>query len=96
MGARTALVNAARGLAKSYGERLWKCGAQQVSKDLAAGLSVELPAVLGPLLAEVTSLSQRITKYDRRTEQIATGIHPEVALLKVIKGVGTLIALAHV
>src|SRR5450759_2528118 len=28
--ARTALVNAARGLAKSYGERLRKCGTQQV------------------------------------------------------------------
>jgi len=29
VGARTALVNAARGLAKSYGERLRKCGTQQ-------------------------------------------------------------------
>src|SRR5271168_4417830 len=37
--ARTALVNAARGLAKSYGERLRKCGTQQVNPDLAAGLS---------------------------------------------------------
>src|ERR1700675_2911035 len=41
VGARTALVNAARGLAKSYGERLRKCGTQQVSKNLAAGLSAE-------------------------------------------------------
>src|SRR6202163_361409 len=32
--ARTALVNAARGLAKSYGERLRKCGTQQVSREL--------------------------------------------------------------
>src|SRR5207253_573634 len=34
--ARTALVNAARGLAKSYGQRLPKCGTQQVSRELAA------------------------------------------------------------
>ena len=33
---RTALVNAARGLVKSYGERLPKCGTQQVSRELAA------------------------------------------------------------
>jgi len=35
--ARTALVNAARGLAKSYGQRLHKCGTQQVSRELAPG-----------------------------------------------------------
>jgi transposase len=96
VGARTALVNSARGLAKSYGERLRKCGTQQVSKDLAAGLSTELRTALEPLLAEVASLNQRIAEYDRRIEQIATEVHPEVALLKQIKGVGTLIALTYV
>src|SRR5438876_8268580 len=35
--ARTALANAARGLAKSYGQRLHKCGTQQVSRELAPG-----------------------------------------------------------
>jgi transposase len=96
VGARTALVNAARGLAKSYGERLRKCGTQQVSQGLAAGLSPELKAALEPLLAEVASLNQRIAEYDRRIEQIATAVHPEVARLKQIKGVGTLIALTYV
>src|SRR6201981_694086 len=94
--ARTALVNAARGLAKSYGERLRKCGTQQVSKDLAAGLSTELRTALEPLLAEVASLNQRIAEYDRRIQPIATAVHPEVALLKQVKGVGTLIALTYV
>jgi transposase len=93
---RTALVNAARGLAKSYGERLRKCGTQQVSKELATGLSAELRAALQPLLAEVESLRQRIAEYDRRIEQIAKEVHPEVALLKQVKGVGTLIALTYV
>jgi transposase len=37
--ARTALVNSARGLVKSYGERLGKCGTQQVGQELARGLS---------------------------------------------------------
>ena len=96
VGARTALVNAARGLAKSYGERLRKCGTQQVRQDLAAGLGPELRTALEPLLAEVESLSQRIAEYDRRIEQIATEVHPEVALLKQVKGVGTLIALTYV
>jgi transposase len=96
VGARTALVNSARGLAKSYGERLRKCGTQQVSQNLAAGLSAELKTALEPLLAEVASLNQRIAEYDRRIEHIAKEIHPEVVLLKQVKGVGTLIALTYV
>ena len=48
--ARTALVNAARGLTKSYGERLPKCGTQQMNREIAKGLSEELRDVLDPLL----------------------------------------------
>src|ERR1700692_3115418 len=48
--ARTALVNAARGLVKSYGERLPKCGTYQVSEKLAEGVSAELREGLVPLV----------------------------------------------
>ena len=69
--ARTALVNAARGLTKSYGERLPKCGTEQVSRELAAKLSAELREVLEPLLNEIESLNERIKEYDARMEKIA-------------------------
>ncbi len=94
--ARTALVNTARGLAKSYGQRLRKCGAQQVRRDLAMGLSAELREALEPLLREVESLNERIKEYDRRIEQIAKKNYPEVELLQQVKGVGDLIALTYV
>src|ERR1700688_1864427 len=94
--ARTALVNTARGLAKSYGERLRKCGTQQVSRELAAELSVELREVLEPLLQEVESLNERIKQYDARMDKIARESYPQVALLKQVKGVGTQIALTYV
>jgi transposase len=94
--ARTALVNTARGLVKSYGERLRKCGTQQVGRELAAGLSAELRTVLGPLLEEVEALNQRIKEYDKRIEQIAKESYPETALLQQVKGVGTQIALTYV
>jgi transposase len=84
--ARTALVNAARGLAKSYGARLPKCGTQQVSRELAAVLSSELREVLEPLLKEIESLNERM-------EKIAKDVYPEVSLLQQVKGVGTQIAL---
>src|ERR1700694_6249405 len=64
--ARTALVNAVRGLVKSYGQRLPKCGTQQVSRELAAGLNAELREVLEPLLKEIESLNERIQEYEVR------------------------------
>jgi transposase len=94
--ARTALVNAARGLVKSFGQRLPKCGTQQVSRELAAGLSTELHEVLEPLLREIESLNERIKEYDQRMEKIAQERYPQVALLKQVKGVGTQIALTYV
>jgi transposase len=94
--ARTALVNAARGLVKSYGERLPKCGTQQVSRELGAGLSTEMRDVLEPLLREIESLNERVKEYDQRMEKIAKESYPQVALLKQVKGVGTQIALTYV
>jgi signal transduction histidine kinase len=68
---RTTLVNAARGLTKSYGERLKKCGTEQMNREIAKGLSQELRDALDPLLGEIESLNERIAEYDGRIEQIA-------------------------
>jgi len=48
--ARTALVNTARGLAKSYGERLRSCNVRNMNPEKAKGLSRELQAALQPLV----------------------------------------------
>ena len=58
MSARTALVNALRGLVKSYGERVRKRGTQQVSRKTTSGLSAGLREALEPLLQEVESLKE--------------------------------------
>jgi transposase len=94
--ARTALVNAARGLVKSFGERLPKCGTYQVNEKLAEEVSAELREVLVPLLREVESLNERIKEYDERMEKIAKESYPQVEMLKQVKGVGTQIALTYV
>jgi transposase len=91
--ARTALVNTARGLAKSYGERLRGCNVRNMNPEKAEGLSPELQTALEPLLAGIESLSERIREYNERIEKLAQESYPQVALLKQVKGVGTLIAL---
>src|ERR1700756_1892037 len=73
--ARTALVNAARGLVKSFGERLPKCGTYPVDEKLAEGVSAELRDVLAPLLREVESLNQRIKESDERMKKIAKEVY---------------------
>ena len=91
--ARTALVNTARSLAKSYGERLRGCNVRNMDPEKAEGLSPELQAALQPLLSAMQSISEQIAEYNQRIERLAAESYPQVALLKQIKGVGTLIAL---
>ena len=90
------LVNSARGLAKSYGERLRSCGTGQVREELAESLSEPLQNALNPLLAEVESVSQRIREYDEKIEDLGKSRYPEIELLKQVHGVGTLTALTYV
>ena len=91
--ARTALVNTVRGLAKSYGERLRGCNVRNMNLEKAEGLSPELRTALEPLLAGIASLSERIRECNERIETLAQQNYPQVAMLKQVKGVGTLIAL---
>jgi len=91
--ARTALVNTARSLAKSYGERLRGCNVRNMNPEKAEGLSPELQTALEPLLAGIKSLSDQVRESNQRIERLAEESYPQVALLKQVKGVGTLIAL---
>jgi transposase len=94
--ARTALINAARGLTKSYGERLPSCGTNQMGRDVAESLSPALRTALDPLLEQVEEITERIREYDRMLGQLAKERYPEVDLLTQVHGVGILIALTFV
>jgi transposase len=91
--ARTALVNTARGLAKSYGERLRGCNVRNMNSEKAEALSPDLRAALEPLLRALEAVSEQIREYNQRIETLAQERYPQTALLQQVKGVGTLIAL---
>ena len=74
--ARTALINTARGLTKSYGERLRGCNPRNMNPEKASALSPELQRALEPLLAGIESLSEQIRKYNERIEQLAQESYP--------------------
>lgn len=94
--ARTALINAARGLPKALGERLPACGADSLRADKMADLPQSLQHTLQPLLEQVESMTAKIHALDKQLEQIAREQYPETALLQQVHGVGTLIALTFV
>ena len=93
---RTALVNTARGLTKSFGERIGKCDADQMGVEKIEGLPVGVQAALQPLLAVVEVLTEKIRGYDKELAEIARKEYPETALLEQISGVGPLIALTFI
>jgi len=62
------------------------------SKALSPQLRVALP----PMLSALETITGRIREYDAQIEKLAEESYPEVALLKQVKGVGTLIALTYV
>jgi transposase len=94
--ARTKLVNHVRGAVKSFGARLPKCTAQSFHNRVAEHLPQELVPALGPVLETIASLTEHIREYDRRLESIAKEIYPETNLLRQVRGVGVLSALAFV
>jgi transposase len=57
------------------------------------GMSPELRSALEPLLTALESVSEQIREYNQRIEALAEKRYPRTALLKQVKGVGTLIAL---
>jgi transposase len=93
---RTALINAARGLAKSVGQRLPSCDADTMDAVRLAGLPKELEQVLKPLLDQVESITEQIKASNERLEQIARTEYPETERLRQVSGVGPLIALTFV
>src|SRR5882724_7160316 len=89
------VIRARAGLAKSYGERLRGCNVRNMNPEKAEGLSPGLQTALEPLLAGIESLSEHIRECNERIEKLAQESYPQVALLKQVKGVGTLIALTY-
>lgn len=94
--ARTALVCAARGLTKSFGERISGRNPKGFRQATAETLSPQLQVALTPLLSALETMNEQIREYNVQIEKLAEESYPEVALLKQVKGVGTLIALTYI
>jgi len=93
---RTELINSTRGLVKSMGQRLPRCSSQSFASKAEEGLPVEIREALLPLVQFAAALSDCIQKYDRKVEEMASQKYGHTKLLRQVKGVGPITALAYV
>ena len=92
---RTDLINTPRGLGKSMGGRLPKCSSPSFPHKVEEMLPAEGREVLLPLVRLVETLSKCIQEYDERIEKLGRAKYPHTKLLRQVKGVGPITALAY-
>ncbi len=93
---RTKLINSVRGTVKSFGKRLLISSSEAFVKKAGAEVPDELRATLQPLLDVIQHLSDEISRYDKRIEQLGAEKYPATKRLRSIRGVGPITALAFV
>lgn len=93
---RTKLISSVRGLVKTMGARLSSCSSDAFSKKVVAEIPDELRKTLQPLLRLVAMLSDEIKLLDKKIEQLADERYQHTQLLRQVKGVGPVTALAYV
>ena len=94
--ARTELINTTRGLVKSLGTRLPKCSSRSFGHKAGEAIPEPVREALLPLVHLAEGLSACIEGYDRRIEELASEKYGHTKLLRQVKGVGPITALAYV
>jgi len=94
--ARTELINTTRGLVKSMGARLPKCSSPSFAPKAEEAVPVAIREALLPLLRLTAALSDCIQGYDEKIEKLGREKYGHTALLRQVKGVGPITALAYV
>lgn len=93
---RTLLINAARGLVKSQGERIERCSAAVFAQRLPAAIPRPLKIAVEPMLEAIEALTEQIRNYDAHIKTLASKGYPQTALLQQIQGVGPVTSLGFV
>jgi transposase len=93
--ARTMVINAVRGLAKSAGGRLPSCSTESFPAQVKSSIPAELVAVATPLLEQIALLNVQIKRMEQQIEELGKK-YPEIAILRSAPGVGPIVAATYV
>ena len=81
---------------KSVGARLPKCASPSFSKKVKESLAVEIREAAAAAGGVGGGLSDSIQGYDKKIEKLGSEKYGHAALLRQVKGVGPITALAYV
>src|SRR5271163_3287280 len=93
--ARTMLINSARGLVKSAGQRLPACSSAAFPEKVPAAVPPALKAACTPLLQQIAQINQTIAAMDKQIDQLDKK-YPEITILRTAPGVGPVVAACYV
>jgi len=93
---RSSLINHIRGTVKSFGTRIADCSTESFHKQALSQIPEELQSTLCHVLKIIETLTQQIKIFDKKIEVISQERYPETELLREIKGVGPITALAYI
>lgn len=94
---RTRAINSARGLVKSFGQRLPKCDADSLGREDAAHLEPAIRSHVEKLLRIVEEVSREIADCDKELKRISEQRYKEeVRRLQQVTGVGPITSLAYI
>ena len=93
---RTQLINHARGIVKTNGDRLPKCSTECFAKRCRPLIPSELQQSLNRIFDSISHLTEQIKELDQEIERVSIEQYPETQYLRQISGVGPITALAFV
>lgn len=93
---RTKLINTVRCLVKGTGERLPTCSAESFAKRAQVLIPEGVRAAVGPLVEMIENMNLQIRRYDDQIERLGEKKYTQTKLLRQVKGVGPITALAFV
>lgn len=93
---RAKLVNFVRGQVKTFGGRVPSCSTSAFRSKAACHVPEPIRPVVTPMLEVLEQLEKQIRDFDREIERLCEEQHPETGVLRQMRGVGPVLALAYV
>jgi transposase len=92
---RAKLVSHTRAIVKSFGKRLCSCSTPSFHWKVREEIPEGIRPALDPILSLIEDLTVKIRAFDRKLQELSEHKYPETKLLRQVKGVGPMTALAY-
>jgi transposase len=93
---RTRLINHARGIIKTTGERLPGCSSASFAKRCAEHVPTQLRPALESIFKTIDQINEQIRELDKKIDQLCRDQYQETQQLQQVPGVGPITALSYI